>query len=324
MVFDVDFGHLCVGDLDALGIEVSVDVAADGEARIGLGRGNELKDDHMADERFAAPVLGDEGEEAVLDFIPLAGAGWQMSGGDGEAGFVREALQFAFPEADPGAVAAAAVGGDVEAFGRGIADLSQQLPPAADALDRKGGRVGIDADIDPALVGRDIVDAVGRHLAQASSSKSWTRTGSGSPLRCRSRPAFLKLPTSSFFGVDGDYRFAFGARRLHGRVDVLELGVAIGMVGALPSLAVGLTTVVQITQQSSDQLLADLEALVAQRLDNVSLAAADPAQHGCRIAADRILYQSLERSQQARLNLLRAGTPPAGPPDAATGVRATD
>jgi len=35
----------------------------------------------VADQRFAAPVLGDVGKEAVLDAVPLAGTGGQL--GDG-------------------------------------------------------------------------------------------------------------------------------------------------------------------------------------------------------------------------------------------------
>jgi hypothetical protein len=65
----------------------------------------------------------------------------------GEAGFIGEALQFAFPQADPGAVAAAAVGGDDEAAGFGIARATEPLPPAADALDGEGGGVVVDAEI---------------------------------------------------------------------------------------------------------------------------------------------------------------------------------
>ena len=41
-----------------------------------------------------------------------------------------------------------------------------QLPPAADALDGEGRCIGIDADIDPAMVGGDVVDAIGRDLAK--------------------------------------------------------------------------------------------------------------------------------------------------------------
>ncbi len=76
-----------------------------------------------------------------------------------------KALDLALPQADPNAIAAAAIGGDDEGLGLEIARSAQALPPAPDALDREGGRVSIDADIDPALVGGNVVDAIGCDLA---------------------------------------------------------------------------------------------------------------------------------------------------------------
>ena len=43
-------------------------------------------------ERFAAPVLRDEGEQAVLDLVPLARARRQVTDRDREAELVGEAL----------------------------------------------------------------------------------------------------------------------------------------------------------------------------------------------------------------------------------------
>jgi len=79
VAFNVDGVHLGIGDLDALGIAVGVDVAGDGEAGVGRGGADQLDDDLMADERLAAPVLGDVGEQAMLDPVPFAGAGRQVS-----------------------------------------------------------------------------------------------------------------------------------------------------------------------------------------------------------------------------------------------------
>jgi hypothetical protein len=44
--------------------------------------------DPVADERLGAPVLADEREEPVFDFVPLAGAGRQVADHDIEAKFV--------------------------------------------------------------------------------------------------------------------------------------------------------------------------------------------------------------------------------------------
>ncbi len=47
----------------------------------------------------------------MLDLVPFAGAGRQVGHGDGEAGLVGEALDLALPQADPNAIAAAAIFG---------------------------------------------------------------------------------------------------------------------------------------------------------------------------------------------------------------------
>src|ERR1700721_1061799 len=93
---------------------------------------------------------------------------------------------------------------------------------------------------------------------------------------------------------------AGGERRLHLSVDVLELRIAVGMLRALAGLAVGLTAIVQLAQQHADQLLAHLEALLAQHRGDVALAPTDPAQRRLRIASDRALDQPFERRQKTR------------------------
>src|SRR5215210_4339488 len=45
------------------------------------------------------------------------------------------------------AVAAAAIGGDDQPLSLGVACLAEPVPPAPDALDREGGRVGIDPNL---------------------------------------------------------------------------------------------------------------------------------------------------------------------------------
>jgi hypothetical protein len=54
-------------------------------------------DDLVSDQWLAAPVHGDEGEQAMLDFIPLAGPGRQMGHCDFQAGLIGKPLQLALP-----------------------------------------------------------------------------------------------------------------------------------------------------------------------------------------------------------------------------------
>ena len=83
--FDVESGHLGVGDNDAAGVLASVELAAHSQAGFGGSSRDQLDDDAIADEWLGAPVLTDEREEPVLDFVPLAGAGRQMADHDVDA-----------------------------------------------------------------------------------------------------------------------------------------------------------------------------------------------------------------------------------------------
>ena len=68
---DVDHLHLLVAHLDAFGISAGIEFAADLKAGFSCCGADKLDNDLMADQRLAAPVHGDEGEQAVLDFVPL-------------------------------------------------------------------------------------------------------------------------------------------------------------------------------------------------------------------------------------------------------------
>ena len=59
VAFDIDGFHVGVGDSDATGAAVGIDLAAYLEPGLGCCRGNQLDDGLMADERFTAPVFGD-------------------------------------------------------------------------------------------------------------------------------------------------------------------------------------------------------------------------------------------------------------------------
>jgi len=72
VALEVDGVHLGIGDFDAGGIGIGVDLAAHLEAGIGRGGGDQLDDGLIADQRPASPVLRDEREEAMLDLVPFA------------------------------------------------------------------------------------------------------------------------------------------------------------------------------------------------------------------------------------------------------------
>ena len=98
--------------LTPLGYLFFVELSAHLEAGFGCRRGDQLNDRAIAAQRFASPVDRDEREETVLDLVPFAGAGWQVTHRDGKFEFVRQLLKLDFPETYTIPVAAAAIGGD--------------------------------------------------------------------------------------------------------------------------------------------------------------------------------------------------------------------
>ena len=209
VTLDVEFGHLLVGDLYAFRIKIAIDLAVNFEPRVGRCAADQLNNHLVTDQRLAAPVLRDVGEQSMLDAVPLGGAGRQVGHRYFQAGLIGEALRFSLPQPDPNAVGPTAIGGDGETVRSRIARLAQLVPPTADAFHREGRSVGIDTDTDPAMIGRDVIhtpgsspgQAPGATLPSSGSLKSCTRTGSGSCWRRNSRPGFLKSPTNSFFFV---------------------------------------------------------------------------------------------------------------------------
>jgi hypothetical protein len=96
------------------------------------------------------------------------------------------------------AIAAAAVGIDQKALGARVAGSTEHVPPAPYARDRERGSVVADAEVDPPIIGSDVVDAVWCNLVEFRDNEVMNP---GCPFGRSSRPPFLKSPTSSFFLV---------------------------------------------------------------------------------------------------------------------------
>src|SRR5580692_5716827 len=159
----------------------------------------------------------------------------------------------------------------------------------------------------------------GTALPSSGMAKSCTRTGSGCPLGRNSRPPFLKSPTS----FSSCRQRSPAVQRLecfHRGIDMLELSVAVGVVGSFARLVVGLQAEVETLQQAADQLLTGDEASLGQRRGEMALAQADPPQRSLRVTADRRLHQFLQSFQDPGLHLDRGllSTTPAANPLAAS------
>src|SRR4051812_21031056 len=147
-----ELAHFGLGDDDtgliASLIELGLDAQAGGRTRVADQFDQRLE----AVERTPAPVLRDVAEEAVVDLVPLARAGWEVRDMDTEAQVVGQALQRGLPAARPIAVAAAGVGGDVERVGHWVGLSSHHGPPLTDRRDGEGGRVVVAPDTDPGFI----------------------------------------------------------------------------------------------------------------------------------------------------------------------------
>jgi hypothetical protein len=89
---ELEFGHLLIGDLDSGGIAVRIELAFHYQTRLCCGRSDEVDDDFMTDQRLASPVLADEREQTVFDFVPFAGTRWEVTDRNLKSCFVGQFL----------------------------------------------------------------------------------------------------------------------------------------------------------------------------------------------------------------------------------------
>ena len=140
-------------------------------------------------------------------------------------------LQIELPGSRPAAVAAAAVGEDLQRGGLAIAFAALGAPPLLDAVDGELGGVGGGADEDGSGIGLQVLDSVGDgatlgvggEVVVAHQFGGAVPFGAGILERA---DEFLLL------GVDADDRGVLGGAALAQRRDALELVVAVRMGGA--------------------------------------------------------------------------------------------
>src|SRR5271165_5575161 len=313
-VLNVEVSHVLVRDDDTLGIGFVVELALDGQAGSGRRGADQFDDDAIAEQRFGPPVLGNEREQAVLDLVPFAGSRREMMDFDGYSEFIGEALQFKFPQSHARAVRSAAVGGDDQAARERIANMADVLPPSADRLNREGRRVVVDPDIDPARVGGQIINSIGHgateFLDQEIMDAHLFRIALSAPFAAgvlEIADQFLLLR------IDGYGRLVLGHRRLDRVVNHPELRVAVGVVGALAGLAIGLQAELLLLQQLADNRVADLVPEFFEFGGQPAQTLARPAQRRHRIAARLGLDQRVQIVQQSGVRLRQRLASPARP-----------
>src|SRR6266851_7280347 len=91
--------HLRLGYHLSRRVAPFVQLGLDAQASRRPGVTDQLHDRLEGVERTASPVLGDVTEEAVLDLVPLAGAGREVRDMDTQTQVISQALQFRLPRA---------------------------------------------------------------------------------------------------------------------------------------------------------------------------------------------------------------------------------
>ena len=164
----------------------------------------------------------------MLDGVVLGTAGGIVGDGDFEAvGIAEGMLQGVLPGAGVAAVAAAAVGEDSELGGVGIAALTGGSPPVVETVDREERRVVGVADDDGAVVGEQVVDAVGNGEAVGEGAEVVVEDLDG--LLFPGGAGVLEVADEFLLlGVDADQGAVLGGATTLEGGDELKLGVAVG------------------------------------------------------------------------------------------------
>jgi hypothetical protein len=94
---EVDGGKTRSGYFHAFRIFVLIQFGPNPQTGFSGGCRDELDDGFEAAQGLASPIEGNKGKEAMFDFIPFTGAGWQVTHRNGNPQGIGQGLQFDFP-----------------------------------------------------------------------------------------------------------------------------------------------------------------------------------------------------------------------------------
>src|SRR6266850_686864 len=249
----------------------------------------------------------------MLDLVPLAGPRGEVAHADAQSGVVRESLQLQLPGARTVPVASPRVCRDEQLVGIRVRTLAHHLPPLPDRGDGELRGVMVAADADPRLVACHVVDPIRDGLAGRVVGEVVHQRLLGRGPRLPLPAAILEFADEFLLlGVDRNYRLLPAQERGRGRVDVLELLVAVGLRRPLAALAYRLQAVAQLVEHAAPPRAAHLPPVARQRRRALPPPLARPSQRRHRIAAGERIGQLLQGILHARLRLLDAGTSASG------------
>ena len=197
----------------------------------------------------------------------------------------------------------------------GAGAATHLMPAVANRRHRERRGVVVPAHVHPGLVARHVVDAVRNRLALRVGREIMHQYRRRRALRLPFPPAVLEVSDQFLLlRVDRDHRLPLGQKGVRGRVDVLELRIAVRVARSLLTLAGRLQPVAQVMQQPADGGRTHAPPLSGQRRGQLRPTLAGPAQRRGRVAARQRVHQRFEGGPQTGLALFDTGPPGARTP----------
>ena len=168
---DVERRQFFISHLESCRVGGAILEGSDGETLLSGGMREQFQHHFKRGKRSGPPVDGNEGKEAMLNRIPFAGGGRIMSHRDRELFLIGQVLQLLLPQSISHSIGTTPVSGDEQLLFVRVELLATSLPPSADALHSKLGRVMVNADVDKAAVVNQIIHPVGDSLAIGEGKK---------------------------------------------------------------------------------------------------------------------------------------------------------
>ncbi len=175
----------------------------------------------------------------------------------------------------------------------------------------------IDPHADPTLIQGHVIDSFGDDFSQFLVGKVLRPHFLGVPSAVPFPTCIAEIPDQFLLlRVHRHHRLTSLLEGPHLTVDVLKLGVAVGMRTAFPGLAVGLQAVIHVMQQSSHCHMANSVSHPVQFIRQVAGTLAGPEQGRLWVTSSRRFQQDGQVMAQGRVTLFDRMPPTADPTNA--------
>src|SRR5260370_2982656 len=275
-------------------IVFSGEIGGDKEGGVGVGGANEFEHLFIAIQWLGSPVLGDIGEETMLDGSPLRSAGRVMSDRNGNTECVAQlSLDFGLPGPGSATVAAARVRQNQKLGNTAPATRTFAFPPGGDGMGGEGRRIVRDADADRAAVVRLVINAVGDAHTAGIGAEVVIVHPNGRAIPFGS--GVLEVADQfTFLAIDADDGKTLPLETRPQRADMLELLIAVGTGVGGDLLAVDTQREIHLVQKTSDSLGRDRNVDLLKNLGDLLRRLAGPLQPGDGISGRVVLQKNLD------------------------------